>query len=110
MGTSVWKLGKTMRRCVTFAMVVGMLVLMTTGAWGTPSPPPPAAVSLDVHIVLDAKTNQVAEEADAYLHSVLPDDEVHLRTIDVPHVTLYPTSPWPGTTRPLPRLLALPWT
>merc|ERR1711991_221557 len=153
MGTSVWKLGKTMRRCVTFAVVVGMLVLMATGAWGTPSPPPPAAVSLDVHIVLDAKTNQVAEEADAYLHSVLPDDEVHLRTIDVPHVTLYltsflakdvgtvvakagevvagfwelrgvpqrhggvgcsrassPTSPWPGTTRPLPRLLALPWT
>jgi len=92
MGTSVWKLGKTMRRCVTFAVVVGMLVLMATGAWGTPSPPPPAAVSLDVHIVLDAKTNQVAEEADAYLHSVLPDDEVHLRTIDVPHVTLYLTS------------------
>merc|ERR1711991_1291258 len=95
MGTLVSEVGNPDMRSpppllLVVVVVVGILLLTTTGASGTPPPPP--AVSLDVHIVLDTKTNQVAKEADAYLHSVLPNDEVHLRTIDVPHVTLYLTS------------------
>jgi hypothetical protein len=49
-------------------------------------------VSINIHLKLDIATEALAQLYDAKLHAALPSNDIWLRTIHQPHITLYLTA------------------